>query len=203
MKQFDIIYLDPPWPYTTSKAIVGNAGQGSHNIENVSQVGIDYHYPSMSMDELRELPIKNIAAKNSLIFCWTTNAFMLEALELMKLYGFKQKTILTWVKTKKHEVVPSKGTGFWFRNCQEHLLFGVRGKVPRPEGFMEGTVFFHPRLEHSKKPDIFYPIMEAAFPGASCLELFARRKDREGWSYYGNEIISDIDINSYLLFPKA
>ena len=176
---------------------MGNGGKGSIGFNINSQVGVDFHYPTMKIGELQALPIPNLASKNALMFLWTTNAFMAEGLELMKHWGFKQKTILTWVKTKKHEVVPSKGTGFWFRNCQEHLLFGIRGRVPRPEGFLEGTVFFHPRLPHSTKPDLFYDLMDKALPGAKKLELFARRP-RENWSSWGNEIPNSIDMEEYL-----
>ena len=48
---------------------------------------------------------------------------MAEALDLMRTWDYTQKTILTWVK-------PQIGMGHYSRNNTEHVLFGVRGKLP-------------------------------------------------------------------------
>jgi N6-adenosine-specific RNA methylase IME4 len=40
--------------------------------------------------------------------------------------------------------------------------------------------------EHSRKPDEVYEIIERMYPDSVKLEMFARR-NREGWTSFGNE----------------
>jgi N6-adenosine-specific RNA methylase IME4 len=50
-------------------------------------------------------------------------------------------------------------------------------------------VVYAERIEHSKKPDVFYDIIERMYPGRTRIEMFARGKPRPGWTAWGNEVV--------------
>ena len=80
---------------------------------------------------------------------------------------------------------PAFGMGNYFRSQSEHVLFGVKGSQPLLRNDV-GTVFnFDRPKEHSTKPEEFFSLVESCSPGPY-LEIFARR-NREGWSCWGNE----------------
>ena len=108
----------------------------------------------MTHDELLELDVAAWAEDNCHLYLWTTNNFMPRAVELMAVWGFQHKTVLTWVK-------PRWGLGSYFRNSTEHVLFGVRGKL-MTRGDDIPTHFEAPVGEPSEKPDIFYDIVKRA-----------------------------------------
>ena len=115
-------------------------------------------YATMSHEELLALPVAEWGDENCHLYCWATNANMEDALELVRVWGFKQKTILTWVK-------PVIGLGDYFRNRSEHIVFAVRGKTDTRSNSLS-NVFFAPRSSrHSEKPEEFYNLVRrASFP---------------------------------------
>lgn len=191
--KYHTILADPPWPYHSPKAVVGNGGRGSANVEHIIQVDVERHYHTMSIQQMEELPIKDMCEDNAHLYLWTTNSFMVEAHDIARSWGFMPKTILTWVKTKNSEIVePSMKTGYWYRSATEHIVFCVKGKL-RLSGKATPTAFLLPRLPHSVKPDFFYDLIESQSPGPY-LELFARRV-RDGWSSWGDEIESNVILH--------
>lgn len=161
--EFTTIVADPPWNYRD------NLGDGPR--------GAAAHYPCLSVESLAQLPVSSCAAPAAHLYLWATNAFLVEAHGLMAAWGFKYRTLLTWVK-------PTIGLGHYFRNTTEHVLFGVRGKLPLLRRDLR-TDFAAPKRGHSVKPDEFFSLVEHASPGPY-LELFARRP-RPGWTVWGNE----------------
>jgi N6-adenosine-specific RNA methylase IME4 len=164
---FSTLVIDPPWPYSDRLMSGVRRTRGAAN-----------HYPTMALDALRALRPQDVAADNAHLYVWATNAFMVEAHELMRTWGFTQKTIVTWVK-------PHLGMGRYFRNCTEHVVFGVRGTCPTKLRNVR-TWFEAPRRWHSAKPPEFYDIVERMSHGPY-LELFARA-ERHGWVTVGDEI---------------
>jgi N6-adenosine-specific RNA methylase IME4 len=134
-------------------------------------------YKVATLAELAAIPVGDWAEEKAHMYLWTTNSFMVEAHELMKVWGFKQKTILTWVK-------PKLGLGRYFRNCTEHVLFGTRGNLPVLRRDMR-TVFNAPQGRHSEKPAAFYDMVQHMSPGPY-LDVFAR-KQRFQWDTWGDE----------------
>lgn len=156
---FSAIVIDPPWRY-----------------DNVATRGAaEDHYRTMSLDELAELELP--AADDSHLYLWVTNGFIDEGFDLIAEWGFTYKTCLTWCK-------PQIGMGNWFRGTTEHVLFGVRGKLPTLRNNVP-THFVADRTRHSAKPEAFYDLVESCTPGP-WLEMFARRR-RFGWHVWGNE----------------
>lgn len=164
---FSVIYADPPWPYDFDLS-----ARGDPNI----------HYPTMTLDQIKSLQIP--IEENAILFLWTPNPKLKEALEVLSAWGFEYKTNFVWVKDKI-------GLGYYVRSQHELCLLGKRGVMPTPEvQNRPPSVVQAPRTEHSHKPDKFYQIIESMYPNFARLELFARNK-REGWESWGNELESD------------
>jgi N6-adenosine-specific RNA methylase IME4 len=159
---FDLIVMDPPWPY------------GTHYDKDRWRGGSPY--PEMSIEELRSLQIP--ASDDSVLWLWTTNAFMHEAYHLLEAWGFEPKTILTWVKDKM-------GLGVWLRGITEHCILAAKGS-PDIKLTNETTVLYGERREHSRKPEEFYRLLQELCPAKRRLDMFSREK-REGWEQYGDE----------------
>lgn len=178
------LVADPPWPYDDPGG--GLAASPEHRPNSwdspLNGVGSAKRYGAMSIEALCALTPP--AAENAHLYLWTTNAFMVEAHEIARAWGFKPKTICTWGKVKP-DGSPSMKTGHYFRGATEHVLFSVRGRLPFPDDRPTPTLWLWPRLAHSEKPDAFYDLVELLSPGPY-LELFARRA-RFGWDYWGNE----------------
>lgn len=115
------------------------------------------------------------------------NALLLEGLKVMEAWGFQYKTNIIWHKVRKDGGPDGRGVGFYFRNVTEMVLFGVRGKNARTlaAGRRQVNFLATRKREHSRKPDEFFPLVEACSPGPF-LELFARGT-RKGWAGWGNQ----------------
>ena len=122
------------------------------------------------------------------LYLWVPNALLPDGLEVMAAWGFTYKSNLVWHKVREDGGSDGRGCGFYFRNVTEMLLFGVRGKKARTldPGRSQVNLIATRKREHSRKPDEFYPLIEACSPGPF-IELFARRP-RPGWVSWGNEV---------------
>lgn len=166
-KKYRVIYADPPWKYNQSSSD--------------TRMGFaEAHYETMSLDELRRLPVKDIAEKDSVLFLWATNPLLPDAIELMWSWGFEYKSAFVWHKG-------NSGLGYYNRVVHEFLLIGTRGKCTPDTDKRIPSVQEIPKGEHSAKPEEFRKIIEEMYIGEK-LELFAR-KIPEGWDAWGNEII--------------
>ena len=126
---------------------------------------------AMSLDEIKEIPVKQLAADNCILWLWSTNAHLPDAFEVVEEWGFEYKTLLTWIK-------PRIGTGDWLRGRTQQCLMAVKGH-PVVKLTNQSTALHAPLREHSQKPDEFYRLVETLCPGRK-IELFAR-ENRDGW----------------------
>jgi N6-adenosine-specific RNA methylase IME4 len=161
--RFDVIVSDPPWQYQKRAEDITHRGRNP--------------YPDMDTDAICALPVADRAEDNCVLWLWTTNAFMRDAFRVLDAWGFREKTILTWVKDRM-------GTGDWLRGKTEHCILAVRGK-PIVQLTNQTTELRAPLREHSRKPDEFYALVDALCPGTK-LDMFAR-EPREGWATWGAE----------------
>lgn len=186
---FRTISADPPWPYDT--AAKGTRAIPTKLIQGGSRLGksvSDWSYSPMPMDEILALPVRDVADSSAHLYLWVTNAFIAEGMEVMAAWGFKYKTMLTWTKTQdSHPIRVSMKSGFYFRGATEHVLFGVRGSCPPPDGLALPTGYLWPRLaRHSEKPHEFYRDVAEKMSPEPRLEMFARGP-RVGWTTWGNQ----------------
>ena len=170
-KKYKIIYADPPYLYK-------NKNTGGSMIS-----GAIAKYPVMDLQDILELPVKEIAHKDSCLFLWVTVPLIQEGFQVLNAWGFKYKTMLTWRK------IMSLGMGYWYRGQTEHLLLGIKGKVKafriQKPNFIQCKVG-----KHSQKPQEFRGLIEMTGLNPK-IELFAREKHK-GWDVWGNEVESDI-----------
>jgi N6-adenosine-specific RNA methylase IME4 len=157
---FRVIVLDPAWEYDK------DAWRFAASVP---------HYPTMTVEEIRQVDVPALADQDCILWLWTTNKHMADALDLVRHWGFRQKTILTWVKDRM-------GAGEWLRGQTEHCILAVRGR-PVKTLTNQTTALQARRGRHSEKPEEFYRLVESLCPGPK-LELFAR-KPREGWVTHG------------------
>lgn len=179
-KRYATVVADPPWRYNV-------AGRKNAWGTPTSAAG---HYPTMSDEQIRELPVARLAATNAHLYLWVTNTRLFEcrAIEIVESWGFAYKTMLTWIKSGQ------PGLGSYFRGCTEHVLFCARGDAPIPAERRERNHFATLRTPHSQKPDAFYDLVERVSPSPR-LELFARRQ-RLGWDTWGNESLEHVELAS-------
>lgn len=185
---FATIYADPPWRFHNRTGKMAPEHQRLHR------------YPTMSFEEIFELPVNRLASAAAHLYLWIPNALIAYGLETMRRWGFTYKTNIVWYKIRKDGGPDGRGVGFYFRNVTELLLFGVRGNMRTlPPGRRQVNIVATRKRGHSRKPDEMYEIIEACSPGPY-LELFARTL-RPGWVQWGDE---EIEAQSaYPLFDKV
>jgi N6-adenosine-specific RNA methylase IME4 len=169
MRLYRTLVADPPWRYT--QAASNKRGQPT--------------YPTMTLGQLVQLPIHELADDDAHLYLWVTNAMMEHGHRLARAWGFTVFNIGTWCK-------PGPGVGHYFRTNTEHFLFCSRGRAATPDDKIMSTWFQWPRTPHSVKPDAFFDMVEQASEGPY-VELFARRR-RLGWDAWGNEVDSDVEM---------
>lgn len=170
---FRCIVADPPWPQPMT-------GSWKREPKRAKRLP----YPTMSMDEIKGLPVGGMAEPDAHLWLWTTNAFLEAGFDVMRAWGFKYLAPIHWVK-------PS-GFGCWFAHRTQTILFGYRERCRFPLRRYAGNVIqtTHP-ARHSEKPEEAFALIESVSPGPR-LELFARRA-RPGWTVWGNEVEANTD----------
>jgi N6-adenosine-specific RNA methylase IME4 len=183
-KKFDIIYADPPWHYN-GKMQFDKTGKGVEEIDLSKKIFISsavFKYPTLRLDELKAIPVYEIAKDDSLLFMWTTNPHLAQAIDLGREWGFAYKTVaFVWDKLSHN---PGQYT---LSNCELCLLF-KRGRIPKPRGARNIQQLVRiPRGEHSAKPIEVANAIERMFPTQKRIELFARRR-LVGWEAWGLDL---------------
>src|SRR5882672_2204618 len=54
----------------------------------------------MPIEDIKAMPVGEIADENAILWLWTTNAHLRVAFEVVESWGFEYKTLLTWVKDR-------------------------------------------------------------------------------------------------------
>ena len=178
-KKYNIIYADPAWKFLSAKFQDGNRGFGNR---------VEKFYPTMTTKEICNLSVENIANKDCILFLWTTDSHLPEALEVINSWGFKYKTIgFTWVKQYKSGSY-CYNFGAYTLKSTEICLIGLKGKLKniKKSNNVKGLVFAE-RTIHSKKPDRIRNDIVELCGDLPRIELFARQKAK-GWDSWGNEI---------------
>lgn len=172
MKQYQIIYADPPWSYDDKMS-----GQS---------FSLDHEYVTQSKDWIAELEVKHLAAPDSVLFMWAVNPLLPEAFEVIKKWGFDYKTVVfCWVKETKNGKAVSN-LGRWTMGGAELCLLATKGSPQRKVLNIKQLVFAE-RTAHSKKPDEVRDRIVELMGDVPRIELFARQT-APGWRSLGNEI---------------
>lgn len=178
---YNVIYADPAWTFTT------RAGTGKGRSP-------EQHYECMSLDEIKALPVSDLASKNCVLLMWIIDTHLEMGLDVIRSWGFTYKTKgFNWVKTNK-DGTPFTGMGFWTRANPEDCLFAINANEdcllathghPKRDAKDVRRLIMSPRREHSRKPDEVRSEIERLLAGPY-VELFARETNH-GWDNWGNQ----------------
>ena len=182
-KKYNTIYADPPWQFQNRTGKVAPENKKLNR------------YSTMTLKEIKELPVEQIADDKAHLYLWIPNAMLPDGLAVMEAWGFEYKGNIVWEKVRKDGMPDGRGVGFYFRNVTELLLFGIKKKSAPNRTLAPArsqvNLIRTQKREHSRKPDEIIPIIEECSQGAR-IELFARG-DREGWDMWGNQATADYE----------
>jgi N6-adenosine-specific RNA methylase IME4 len=173
MKKYNVIYADPPWEVKAGPPWSSNSKSR------------DLNYPTMTLDAIKNLKVKELSEKNSHLYLWTINKYIEQSYSVARSWGFTPSCLITWVKNP-HGI----GLGGAYIQTTEHLLFCRRGSL-KSKKRIDSSWFLYKRGRHSQKPDEFRKMIEEV--SGVGIELFAREKVRN-WDVWGNEVISDVAL---------
>jgi len=166
--KYQVIYADPSWEYEFGFDIHGASNR---------------HYNTMTIEELCELPIKDLADDNAVLFMWVTSPKLSQCFAVIDAWGFEYKTSFVWDKVK-HVM------GHYNSVRHEFLLLAIRGSYPKQSNTLHDSVITLERTgDHSSKPVYFRDLIDEMYPGSEKIELFARGTPppRPKWAYWGHE----------------
>ena len=168
-KKYKTIYCDPAWNHKGSGRIARGASR---------------HYKLMKTQDIKNLPVQDIANDDCWLFMWVTNNLLKDGLDVMENWGFRYVTNLAWGKDRY-------GTGYYFRGQHELCLFGVKGNL-KPKVKNESSFLYAKKYLHSSKPPEFYNKIENVSYEPR-IELFARNT-RQGWDSWGDQIFEQNSV---------
>lgn len=196
MKEYQVIYADPAWQYG-SKELYGDKNKEGKRKNRFRK--LERMYDTMSLDDIKQLPVMNMIGKNAACFLWVTDSHLKEGIEVLESWGFKYKTIaFVWIKKT------NKGNTYvnfapWTLKSSEICLLGMRGTMGKLK--TDNTVrqlIEAERTKHSKKPMEARERIEQLFADVNRIELFAR-ENHIGWDAWGNEVEVCTDLSQYCI----
>jgi N6-adenosine-specific RNA methylase IME4 len=167
---YDLIMIDPPWRFEL------RSDKGEHKSAQAQ-------YATMSLDEIKALPVGLLAKPDCLLWMWATAPMLPQQLSVLNAWGFGYKSEGVWVKTTVNGKI-AFGTGYGFRGAHEPIILGQVGSPQLTHATR--SVIMGLAREHSRKPDEAYAAAEDLMPGARRADVFSR-ETRLGWDVFGNE----------------
>lgn len=166
--KFRIFYADPPWDYNDKQDIDSLGG----NLK---------HYPSMGIEDICNLPIKEMAENDAVLFLWVTSPLLEESFKVINAWGFKYKTSFIWDKV-------GHNMGHYNSVRHELLLVCTKGScMPDNIKLFDSVQSIEKTKKHSEKPEEFRNIIDTLYTKGKRIELFARSKN-DNWESWGNEV---------------
>lgn len=168
---FQFVMADPAWRFAVWSRKTG------------LRKSADKHYSTMTLDEVKALPVRSVADKDCMLWLWCTAPMLKEGIEVLEAWGFKYASMGVWHKRTVNGKTQF-GTGYRLRSACEPFLIGTIGNPKNQRNvrnLVEGQV-----REHSRKPDEAYRAAELLMPHARRLDMFSR-ESRDGWVSWGAE----------------
>ncbi len=207
--RYRTIVADPPWAYEGMTLPWYSGSRPAYEL--------------MPLAAIKELPVTSLACDAAHLYLWAVLPMMGEAFDVVRGWGFRPCTVLTWCK-------PGVGLGGGYRGNTEHLIVARRGTSPAinptcdicggrdrgarkcecPEPVWRHNGRVVPPVEPSfldTAPGTWYEAPRgehSAKPDlfldliermspAPRIEMFARRQ-RLGWDTWGNEALNHVEI---------
>ena len=182
--RYRTILADPPWAWMRGGSSVKGTVSAKTGKTCVGAQGAT-PYQGMSTKELLALgaQVRRVAAADAHLYLWTVNKTFPDAVCLVREWGFRWVSVVTWDKQKP-------GLAKYFQGVTKHCVFAVRGAPPYKfiDGKMaQGRTLVSERMtDHSRKPESLRKVIERVSYGPR-LELFARRCPGD-WDAVGLEL---------------
>lgn len=171
-KTYNTIVIDPPWPITMGAALKSRPKRPNK-----------LPYKTMSIEEIKMIPIDTIANPGAHVYCWTTNKFLYEAFNVLKDWLVNFHLVMPMVKSSG--ICPSFGYIFGSEFC----LLGFYRK-PMQKFLSAGKLNWFSSTaapgKHSTKPNEFYERVKLMSPEPR-IDVFARRH-HDGFDAFGDEL---------------
>jgi len=189
--KYNVILADCAWTYDNPKS--NNPKLGGKT------------YPCLSLEELKNIPVHKIMAKDCYLFLWEVMPKKKESMEVLEAWGFRYVTTpFCWVKLNPLGVGIYSGLGSYTNGNKEDVIMGAKeeeefqdvllGKVGKTLERLRKDVkqlIIEPRSRHSEKPQELKRRIETLLGDIPRIELFARERREDGWHYWGNELINN------------
>ena len=204
MKRYTVIYADPPWNYGSPNRDAPSAQvQQGTKTQYIAKDGKrkttrPLGYPMMKTESICALPVRDLAAKDCTLFLWATCYLLPDAIDVMRAWGFDNKSVLVWDKMQQRMgtyskaniellLIGGRGTAKPNKECDRRLQYGL------PDAVVSIDALTATKAQHSRKPDWFRTeYIDRFWPNGDRIELFARRA-AEGWDVWGNEAPNSIE----------
>lgn len=123
--KYSVIYADPPWQYRVwSKKGTGRSAES--------------HYSTMSLEDIKALPVHLLAAKDCTLFLWVTFPLLKEAWPVLEAWGFTYKSVaFVWVKLNRKASTLFTGMGYRLRTYRHKAYYSL----DRDDGLEHEAVF--------------------------------------------------------------
>jgi N6-adenosine-specific RNA methylase IME4 len=181
--KYRIIYADPCWKYVGLNQ-ADEHGHAEAHYDCLEDDKLIWFRPGAPKEEYHESGrgrlVKDLADDDAVLFMWVTSPLLERCFPNIKAWGFDYKASFVWDK-EKHVM------GHYNSVRHEFLLICTKGSCRPDVPTLINSVQRIKRIEHSRKPQEFYDIIETLYDHGRKLELFAR-SGREGWDSIGNEI---------------
>lgn len=171
-KKYNTIVIDPPWEIT----LTGKVKRRENRSNKLP-------YKTLPLEEIKSIPIGQIANIGCHVYCWTTNKMLEDTFGVLKSWGVNFHLVMTLLKPSG--IAPCFGYVF----ASEFCLLGFYGKPMQKflkVGELNWLKSFNKAGQHSSKPDEFYKLVEKMSPTPR-IDIFARQ-NRQGWDTFGDEI---------------
>ena len=176
-KKYSIIYADPAWQYGSK-----HYQDGEREFKKLETI-----YNTMTISQIKSLPIKEITDVNCACFMWVTDSHLKEGIEVLEAWGFKYKTIaFVWLKKYASGSLCVNFAPHTLKST-EICLLGIKGSMGKLKKSNNVRQLIEAeRKEHSKKPNEARERINELYGSVPKIELFARMKS-VGWDAWGNE----------------
>ena len=189
-KKYSLICADPPWPYPNWVKTI----PGGDNSRKVMRINPKYVYPTMSIQNIANLDVPSICAKDAILAMWTTDGFLEQALMVMAAWGFTYKTIAFYWSKKTVNGLTASTMGEYTLKCGELCLLGTCGKPKHLiKNRKQRQLLEAVRTYHSHKPVEALNRLRRMVPNGFALEMFSRNP-RKYWDIFGNKVKNSINI---------
>jgi N6-adenosine-specific RNA methylase IME4 len=96
---FATVLADPPWRFQN------RTGKVAPEHKRLGR------YATMSLDDIKALPVAEATAKNAHLYLWVPNALLPEGLAVMQAWGFRYVSNIVWAKRRKDGGPDGAGSG--------------------------------------------------------------------------------------------